>query len=263
MKISNDNASGQVRRKLCALLLSAAATLMAACGDSGNQNAGRSNGNQSGNRNQAAATTAQPGNQNAAPVSTGPNPVAVINTEVGTIKVELLKDQAPRTAENFQQLAERGYYNGTIFHRVISGFMIQGGDPQGTGVGGDTASGQPLPNEINRNSPLYQGGYKRGLVAMANKGRPETGGSQFFIMHKDYPLQPDYTIFGRVTEGMDAVNKIAAAPKGAPGPAGKAGQDDRRDDSEIACRRWRSIDGSPRKLYKAKSGLPLLLRRSR
>jgi cyclophilin family peptidyl-prolyl cis-trans isomerase len=212
MKISNKSASNRFGRMLCAIFLSAAAMLVAACGDSGNQNAGRANGNQSGNGNRAATSADQPGNQNAAPVSTGPNTVAVINTEVGTIKVELLKDQAPRTAENFQQLAERGYYNGTIFHRVVSGFMIQGGDPQGTGVGGETASGQPLPNEINRNSPLYQGGYKRGQVAMANKGRPETGGSQFFIMHKDTPLPPNYTIFGRVTEGIDTVDKIASAP---------------------------------------------------
>ena len=102
------------------------------------------------------------------------NRVAVIETDLGTIKIELLYDEAPQTAENFRLLAERGYYNGTIFHRVISGFMIQGGDPNGNGSGGETASGAPLPNEINLNSPLYQGGYRRGEVAMANKGRPET-----------------------------------------------------------------------------------------
>ena len=141
-----------------------------------------------------------------------PNRTAVIETDAGTIKFELLENEAPKTAENFRQLAERGYYNGTIFHRVISGFMIQGGDPNGDGTGGQTATGQPLPNEINRSSPLYQGGYRRGLVAMANKGIPETGSSQFFIMHQTYPLQPNYTIFGRVTEGMDVVDKIAGAP---------------------------------------------------
>ena len=143
-----------------------------------------------------------------------PNRTAVIETDLGTIKFELFEDEAPKTAENFRQLAERGYYNGTIFHRVISGFMIQGGDPNGDGSGGQTATGAPLPNEINRTSPLYQGGYRRGLVAMANKGRPETGSSQFFIMHQTYPLRPDYTIFGRVTEGMDVVDKIASAPTG-------------------------------------------------
>jgi len=136
----------------------------------------------------------------------------VIETDLGTIKFELLDNEAPKTAENFRLLAERGYYNGTIFHRVIAGFMIQGGDPNGDGSGGESATGAPLPNEIDRNSPLYQGGYQRGLVAMANKGRPETGGSQFFIMHQRYPLPANYTIFGRVTDGMDVVDMIATAP---------------------------------------------------
>lgn len=140
------------------------------------------------------------------------NRTAVIETDLGAIKFELLEDEAPRTAENFRLLAERGYYNGTIFHRVISGFMIQGGDPSGDGTGGQTATGAMLPNEINKSSSLYQGGYRRGLVAMANKGRPETGSSQFFIMHQTYPLPANYTIFGRVIDGMDVVDKIASAP---------------------------------------------------
>jgi peptidyl-prolyl cis-trans isomerase A (cyclophilin A) len=140
---------------------------------------------------------------------------AVIETDLGTIKVELLEDESPQTVENFRQLAARGYYDGIIFHRVINGFMIQGGDPQGDGRGGETATGAPLPNEINTSSPLYQGGYKRGMLAMANKGRPETASSQFFIMHQDRPpqmLPPVYTVFGRVIEGMDVVDKIATAP---------------------------------------------------
>jgi len=141
-----------------------------------------------------------------------PNRTAVLETDAGTIKFELLADEAPKTVENFRLLAEQGYYNGTIFHRVANGFMIQGGDPNGNGTGGRTATGAMLPNEISRVSPLYQGGYRRGLVAMANKGRPETGTSQFFIMHQTYPLQPVYTIFGRVTEGIEVVDKIATAP---------------------------------------------------
>ncbi len=145
--------------------------------------------------------------------SCGPRPTtAVIETDLGTIKFELLWSDSPETAENFRLLAERGYYNGTIFHRTINGFMIQGGDPTGTGAGGETASGSPLPNEIDRNTPLYQGPYLRGLVAMANKGTPESGSSQFFIMHQDYRLPPKYTIYGRVTEGQDVVDKIATAP---------------------------------------------------
>jgi cyclophilin family peptidyl-prolyl cis-trans isomerase len=141
--------------------------------------------------------------------------VAVIETDLGTIRIELLEDEAPQTVENFRSLAQRGYYDGVGFHRVISGFMIQGGDPKGNGTGGETATGEPLPNEIDLNSPLYQGGYKRGMVAMANKGRPETASSQFFIMHQDRPpqmLRPVYTIFGKVVEGMDVVDKITAAP---------------------------------------------------
>jgi cyclophilin family peptidyl-prolyl cis-trans isomerase len=140
---------------------------------------------------------------------------AVIETELGSIKIELLGDEAPGTVENFRQLAQRGVYNGTIFHRVISGFMIQGGDPKGDGTGGESATGQPLPDETHPASPLYMGGYKRGIVAMANKGTPESGTSQFFIMHRDrapQQLLPKYTIFGRVTEGMEVVDQIAAAP---------------------------------------------------
>jgi cyclophilin family peptidyl-prolyl cis-trans isomerase len=141
----------------------------------------------------------------------------VIETDLGTIKVELLENDAPKTAENFRLLAERGFYNGVIFHRVVNGFMIQGGDPTGSGSGGQTATGGTLPNEIELNSPLYQGGYKRGEVAMANKGRPETGSSQFFIMHQNYALPPNYTIFGRVTEGIEVVDKIATAANTGPG----------------------------------------------
>jgi cyclophilin family peptidyl-prolyl cis-trans isomerase len=158
----------------------------------------------SGNKEEAAAPKPAASRQ--------PNRTAVLETDAGTIKFELLEDEAPKTAENFRLLAERGYYNGTIFHRVAAGFMIQGGDPKGDGTGGQTATGTMLPNEVNRTSPLYQGGYRRGLVAMANKGRPETGSSQFFIMHQTYPLQPVYTIFGRVTDGIDVVDKIATAP---------------------------------------------------
>lgn len=151
------------------------------------------------------------------------NPIAVIETDVGTIKVELLENEAPKTAENFRLLAERGFYNGVIFHRVMSGFMIQGGDPTGSGTGGQTADGGRLPNEIDINSPLYQGGYKRGQLAMANKGRPETATSQFFVMHGDRPLNQlpaNYTVFGRVIEGINVIDKIATAPT-APQPTGE------------------------------------------
>src|SRR2546426_10466178 len=134
------------------------------------------------------------------------NRTAVIQTNKGTIKFELLEQDAPKTTENFRLLAEKGYYNGVIFHRVIKGFMIQGGDPTGTGRGGQSAWGGRFNDEINRASELYRGPYARGTVAMANAG-PNTNGSQFFIMHADYPLPPSYTQVGRVVEGQDVVYK--------------------------------------------------------
>jgi cyclophilin family peptidyl-prolyl cis-trans isomerase len=142
------------------------------------------------------------------------NRTAVIQTNMGTIRFELLEEDAPKTTENFRLLAGKGYYDGIIFHRVIKGFMIQGGDPTGTGSGGASASGGRFNDEINASSPLYQGKYEAGTVAMANAG-PNTNGSQFFIMHTDYPLPPSYTKFGRVIEGQDVVNAIATTPTSA------------------------------------------------
>jgi len=136
------------------------------------------------------------------------NKTAVIETNKGTIKFELLEQEAPKTTENFRLLAEKGYYDGVIFHRVIKNFMIQGGDPQGEGYGGESAWGGRFNDEIDRTSPLYQGTYEKGTVAMANAG-PNTNGSQFFIMHIDYPLPPSYTKFGKVTEGQEVIDAIA------------------------------------------------------
>jgi cyclophilin family peptidyl-prolyl cis-trans isomerase len=136
------------------------------------------------------------------------NRTAVIVTNKGTIKFELLEEDAPKATENFRLLAEKGYYDGTIFHRVIKGFMVQGGDPLGEGYGGESAWGGKFNDEINKTSALYQGGYNKGTVAMANSG-PNTNGSQFFIMHVDYPLPPLYTKFGRITAGQDVIDQIA------------------------------------------------------
>lgn len=137
------------------------------------------------------------------------NRTAVIETNKGTIKFELLEEDAPKTTENFRLLAEKGYYDVVIFHRVIPNFMIQGGDPLGEGYGGESAWGGKFNDEILRTSSLYQGSYDKGTVAMANSG-PNTNGSQFFIMHVDYPLPPSYTKFGRVIEGQEVVDTIAA-----------------------------------------------------
>jgi len=141
------------------------------------------------------------------------NRTAVIETNRGTIKFELLEEDAPKTTENFRLLAERDYYNDVIFHRVIKNFMVQGGDPLGEGYGGESAWGGKFDDEIARDSDLYQGPYGKGTVAMANSG-PNTNGSQFFIMHVDYPLPPSYTKFGMVTEGQDVVDEIAEVDTG-------------------------------------------------
>jgi cyclophilin family peptidyl-prolyl cis-trans isomerase len=136
---------------------------------------------------------------------------AVIETDKGNVEIEFLADAAPRGVENFRLLAEHGYYDNLTFHRIVKGFMIQGGDPLGTGTGGESAWGGPFEDEIDPQSPLYQGGYRRGLIAYANSG-PDTNGSQFFIMHEDYPLPPNYVIFARVTSGMEVVDALANVP---------------------------------------------------
>ncbi len=130
---------------------------------------------------------------------------ATLATEKGDITIELLVKAAPQTVNNFVFLAREGFYEDVIFHRTIQGFMIQGGDPTGTGSGG--------PGYKFKDEPVTLP-YKRGIVAMANAG-PNTNGSQFFIMHQDYALAPNYTIFGRVTSGMEVVDTIITAPAGA------------------------------------------------
>lgn len=127
---------------------------------------------------------------------------AVLRTSAGSITVELLTEEAPSTVNNFVFLAREGFYDDVIFHRTIEGFMIQGGDPTGTGGGG--------PGYTFDDEPV-QRPYSRGIMAMANAG-PNTNGSQFFIMHADYPLPPNYTIFGQVVAGLETVDAIATAP---------------------------------------------------
>ena len=124
-----------------------------------------------------------------------------LKTTEGDIKVELNSAQTPVTANNFVTLAQKGFYDGTIFHRVMKEFMIQGGDPRGDGTGGP---GYKFDDES------FEGDYTRGTIAMANSG-PNTNGSQFFIMHKDKPLPKQYIIFGKVIEGIEVVDKIAEA----------------------------------------------------
>ncbi len=138
----------------------------------------------------------------------------VLKTSKGDIALELNADIAPKTVTNFMALASSGYYNGVTFHRVIPGFMIQGGDPSGNGTGGKSVFGDTFEDEIAPDSETYKVGYRTGVVAMANRG-PNTNGSQFFIMDADNPLPPSYTIFGYVTSGQEVVSAIARVPRDA------------------------------------------------
>jgi peptidylprolyl isomerase len=137
-------------------------------------------------------------------------PTAVFETNQGTFEVELRPDIAPKAVENFVKHAEEGYYDGVIFHRVIKGFMIQGGDPLGTGVGGVSIWGKPFEDEVNDTDKFD----KPGVLAMANAG-PTTNGSQFFITTAPTTwLNKKHTIFGQVISGYDVVQKIENAKTG-------------------------------------------------
>ncbi|MCI9078744.1 MAG: peptidylprolyl isomerase [Lachnospiraceae bacterium] len=135
------------------------------------------------------------------------NPVVTFETTAGVIKAELYPDIAPNTVNNFISLINKGFYDGLVFHRVIKGFMIQGGDPDGNGTGGPGYSikGEFLMNGFNNNLK-----HTEGVLSMARSGMPDSAGSQFFIMHKTAQhLDGSYAAFGKVTEGMEVVNAIA------------------------------------------------------
>jgi len=142
-----------------------------------------------------------------------------IKTNKGDILVQVDSKAGPNAASNFMYLVKEGFYNGTIFHRVIPGFMIQGGDPTGTGTGGpgyrfknDPVAGLPEKTLTIQGTTMSAPVYEKGVLAMANAG-PDTNGSQFFIMVADYPLSPDYSIFGKVIEGQDVADAISNLPR--------------------------------------------------
>ena len=137
------------------------------------------------------------------------NPIITIQMKDGGImKAELYPDIAPETVKNFVDLAAKGFYNGLIFHRVIPGFMIQGGDPQGTGMGGP---GYTIKGEFSANGFRNDLKHTRGVLSMARAMDPNSAGSQFFIMHEDSPhLDGQYAAFGKVIEGIEVVDKIAS-----------------------------------------------------
>ncbi len=137
--------------------------------------------------------------------------IITIETNYGEIQFETYDADAPKTVNNFITLAGKGFYDGLMFHRVIKGFMIQGGDPNGNGTGGP---GYTFEDELNPNTESYKAGYKKGVVAMANAGS-NTNGSQFFIMLEDYSLPNSYTIFGKVVKGQEVVDAIGNIQTGA------------------------------------------------
>jgi len=136
------------------------------------------------------------------------NPIVTIKIkDMGDIKLELYPECAPITVENFVKLASEGFYNGLTFHRIIPGFMIQGGDPQGTGMGGP---GYHIKGEFAHNGFINPLNHTRGVISMARSMMPDSAGSQFFIMHKDAPhLDGEYAAFGKVIEGIEVVDKVA------------------------------------------------------
>lgn len=126
------------------------------------------------------------------------------------VKIELLPDAAPKTAANFEKLVKEGFYDGLTFHRVIPGFMVQGGDPLGNGMGG---SEENIPGEFRSNGWNNRLKHTRGVISMARAYDPNSASSQFFIMHADAPhLDGSYAAFGRVTEGIEVIDEIAAVP---------------------------------------------------
>ncbi|MGO4548384.1 peptidylprolyl isomerase [Paenibacillus sp. 2TAB23] len=198
------------------LLLTFALVLVAAgCGGTKSTNNGSTTGSDGGN---TAAATNPP---TEAPAEDGPvllgsdkHPVVTIQlSNDKVIKLELYPEVAPNSVNNFISLINKSFYDGVIFHRVIPGFMIQGGDPDGTGMGGP---GYSIPGEFNSNGFENKLKHTRGILSMARTQDPDTGGSQFFIMVADAPsLDNEYAAFGKVTEGMEAVDEIVNQTTGA------------------------------------------------
>ena len=141
------------------------------------------------------------------------NPIVTFTMVNGkSFKAELYPEVAPNTVNNFVSLVKKGFYDGIIFHRVIEGFMIQGGDPNGTGMGGP---GYHIKGEFSGNGFKNQLKHTRGVLSMARAMNPDSAGSQFFVMHDDAPyLDGQYAAFGKVIEGMDTVDEIALTPTG-------------------------------------------------
>lgn len=198
-----------LNKRLFAGLLAILAVMLVVttgCGASKENNVGNTQG--SGNNENAAATEPP---QEEGPELLGSDKHPVVTIEMSNdkvIKVELYPEVAPNTVNNFISLVQSGFYDGVIFHRVIPGFMIQGGDPEGTGTGGP---GYSIAGEFTSNGFENKLKHTRGVISMARTGDPNSAGSQFFIMHEDATsLDEQYASFGKVIEGLDVVDEIVA-----------------------------------------------------
>ena len=140
------------------------------------------------------------------------NPIVTMTTESGGVmNVELYPDIAPNTVDNFISLVQKGFYNGVVFHRVINGFMLQGGDPDGTGMGGP---GYGIKGEFRGNGVKNDLVHERGVISMARSSHPDSAGSQFFLMHRNSPhLDGQYAAFGKMIDGFEELDRIADLPK--------------------------------------------------
>ncbi|MGO4111498.1 peptidylprolyl isomerase [Paenibacillus sp. YAF4_2] len=198
-----------MRLPLLVLLTAAVLVVIAGCGG-GSKTSTKTNNTSGSNASNATATPTPEATKAPKPdklLGADKHPVVTVEMDNGkTFKVELYPEIAPNTVNNFVSLVQKGFYDGTVFHRVIPGFMIQGGDPEGTGMGGP---GYAIKGEFTSNGFQNDLLHTRGVISMARSGDPDSGGSQFFVMVADAPsLDGEYAAFGEVIEGMDTVDEI-------------------------------------------------------
>ncbi len=198
-----------MKKKLCGILAICLATaaVLAGCGKQGQGSDPVPGGqNQGGESAEGQQESSQPAEQEQEELLSGKHHIKIHMKDYGTIEVELDADQAPITVTNFVNLAKDGFYDGLTFHRIIEGFMMQGGDPRGNGTGG---SGQDIKGEFSDNGVENTLSHTRGAISMARSTLPDSASSQFFIMHQDgTALDGQYACFGYVTSGMEIVDEI-------------------------------------------------------
>ena len=198
-----------MKKKLCGILAICLATaaVLAGCGKQGQGSDPVPGGqNQGGESAEGQQESSQPAEQEQEELLSGKHHIKINMKDYGTIEVELHADQAPITVTNFVNLAKDGFYDGLTFHRIIEGFMMQGGDPRGNGTGG---SGQDIKGEFSDNGVENTLSHTRGAISMARSTLPDSASSQFFIMHQDgTALDGQYACFGYVTSGMEIVDEI-------------------------------------------------------